>query len=100
MDALLSIYAYTHLAFYTGEQANRRTITPRNWNLKTVGVAKVGHDVIAEHHKVGVAKDVMAEPSTELPVVQGQEYRVKLGKSFTFPKENAFHTIKCESITV
>ena len=49
---------------------------------------------------MGVAKNVMAEPSTELPVVLGQEYRVKLGKSFTFPKENAFHTIKCESITV
>ena len=49
---------------------------------------------------MGVAKYVMAEPSTELPVVLGQEYRVKLGKSFTFPKENAFHTIKCESITV
>ena len=39
----------------------------------------------------------MAEaPAVELPVVQGQEYRVKLGKSFTFPKENAFHTIKCK----
>ena len=59
-----------------------------------VGVAKVSW-----YHKVGVAKGVMAEPSTELPVVQGQEYRVKLGKSFTFPKENAFHTIKCESVT-
>lgn len=32
----------------------------------------------------------------ELPVVAGQEYRVKLGKSFTFPRENAFHTIKCK----
>ena len=32
----------------------------------------------------------------DLPgVVMNQEYRVKLGKSFTFPKENAFHTIKC-----
>ena len=39
----------------------------------------------------------MAEP--ELPgVVMNQEYRVKLGKSFTFPKENAFHTIKCKLI--
>ena len=37
----------------------------------------------------------MAEP--DLPgVVLNQEYRVKLGKSFTFPKENAFHTIKCK----
>ena len=37
----------------------------------------------------------MAE--TELPgVTLNQEYRVKLGKSFTFPKENAFHTIKCK----
>ncbi|CAI7993730.1 ELL-associated factor 1 [Geodia barretti] len=27
-------------------------------------------------------------------VALNQEYRVKLGKSFTFPKENAFHTIK------
>ncbi len=32
----------------------------------------------------------------DLPVKLGQEYRVKLGKSFTFPKENAYHTIKCE----
>ncbi len=41
----------------------------------------------------------MAEvASTEqLPVKLGQEYRVKLGKSFTFPRENAYHTIKCES---
>ena len=39
----------------------------------------------------------MAEaPAADLPVVLGQEYRVKLGKSFTFPKANAFHTIKCE----
>ena len=39
----------------------------------------------------------MAEP--DLPgVVLNQEYRVKLGKSFTFPKENAFHTIKCEPL--
>ena len=29
-------------------------------------------------------------------VVMNQEYRVKLGKSFMFPKENAFHTIKCK----
>ncbi len=33
----------------------------------------------------------------QLPVKLGQEYRVKLGKSFTFPRENAYHTIKCES---
>ena len=33
---------------------------------------------------------------SRLPVVLNQEYRVKLGKSFTFPKENSFHTIKCE----
>lgn len=31
-----------------------------------------------------------------LPVNFNQEYRVKLGRTFTFPKENAFHTIKCE----
>lgn len=30
-------------------------------------------------------------------VAMNQEYRVKLGKSFTFPKENAFHTIKCKT---
>ena len=30
-------------------------------------------------------------------VALNQEYRVKLGKSFTFPKENAFHTIKCKT---
>lgn len=37
----------------------------------------------------------MAE--AEIPgVVMNQEYRVKLGKSFMFPKENAFHTIKCK----
>ena len=41
----------------------------------------------------------MAEP--ELPgVVLNQEYRVKLGKSFTFPKENAFHTIKCKECSI
>ena len=31
----------------------------------------------------------------QLPVKLNQEYRVKLGRSFTFPKENSFHTIKC-----
>ena len=31
----------------------------------------------------------------QLPVILNQEYRVKLGRSFTFPKENSFHTIKC-----
>ena len=30
-----------------------------------------------------------------LQVKVGQEYRVKLGKSFTFPRDNAFHTVKC-----
>ena len=38
----------------------------------------------------------MSEAKAQLPVVLNQEYRVKLGKSFTFPKENAFHTIKCK----
>ena len=40
----------------------------------------------------------MADVSStdQLPIKVGQEYRVKLGKSFTFPKENAYHTIKCE----
>ena len=41
------------------------------------------------------AQGTMAEPDLQ-GVVLNQEYRVKLGKSFTFPKENAFHTIKCE----
>ncbi len=37
--------------------------------------------------------------STEsLPVNLGQEYRVKLGKSFTFPEKNAFHTLKCRCV--
>ena len=46
--------------------------------------------------KQRLLKNDMAE--TELPgVTLNQEYRVKLGKSFTFPKENAFHTIKCKS---
>jgi ELL-associated factor len=38
----------------------------------------------------------MAEGSVggSIPVVLDQEYRVKLGRTFTFPKENAFHTIK------
>ena len=35
-------------------------------------------------------------PSDQLPINLGLEYRVKLGKSFTFPKKNAFHTLKCE----
>ena len=33
----------------------------------------------------------------QLPVRLGQEYRVKLGRSFTFPEQNSFHTIKCEA---
>ena len=40
----------------------------------------------------------MAEDSAQLPVLMNQEYRVKLGRSFLFPKDNAFHTIKCEFI--
>ena len=40
----------------------------------------------------------MADVPQTLPVEFGQEYRVKLGKSFTFPRENAFHTIKCERV--
>ncbi len=40
-------------------------------------------------------KTIMAEIA-DPPVIVGQEYRVKLGKSFTFPKDNAFHTIKCK----
>ena len=32
----------------------------------------------------------------QLSVRLGQEYRVKLGRSFTFPEQNSFHTIKCE----
>ena len=35
-----------------------------------------------------------------IPVELNQEYRVKLGKSFTFPKENAFHSIKCKHVKV
>ncbi len=31
-----------------------------------------------------------------LPINMAQEYRVKLGKSFTFPEENSFHTLKCK----
>ena len=34
--------------------------------------------------------------SEGLPVTLGQEYRVKLGKSFTFPEKNAFHSLKCK----
>lgn len=46
--------------------------------------------------------NIMAElvSTDQLPVKLGQEYRVKLGKSFTFPDENAFHTIKCESVAI
>lgn len=32
----------------------------------------------------------------QLPINLATEYRVKLGKSFTFPEKNAFHTLKCE----
>ncbi len=46
--------------------------------------------------KVCLLSCSMAEvASTEqLPVKLGQEYQVKLGKSFTFPRENAYHTIR------
>ena len=36
----------------------------------------------------------------QLSVRLGQEYRVKLGRSFTFPEQNSFHTIKCKSTEV
>lgn len=38
----------------------------------------------------------MSEGNESLPVNLALEYRVKLGKSFTFPEKNAFHTLKCE----
>ena len=38
----------------------------------------------------------MSGEGESLPVTQGLEYRVKLGKSFTFPERNAFHSLKCK----
>jgi len=38
----------------------------------------------------------MSGDSESLPVTLGQQYRVKLGKSFTFPERNAFHSLKCK----
>lgn len=47
-----------------------------------------------------VAADSSSSSMADQPDVNfGQEYRVKLGRSFTFPERNSFHTIKCKKFT-
>ena len=44
-----------------------------------------------------VADSSSSSVADQLSVRLGQEYRVKLGRSFTFPEQNSFHTIKCKT---